>query len=74
MAPLASAVERYLRDLRETLRRNTDLARQLLARGLNRVVLKRDGTRLVAEVRRNLAGVLRLEEEWFGSGGAGRGI
>ncbi len=43
VASLASSVEQYLRDLRGTVGRNTDLARRLLVRGLDRIVLRRDG-------------------------------
>ncbi len=48
-------------------RRNT----RLLVRGLDRIVLRREGVQLVAEVRGNLAGLLRFDETVFGSAGAG---
>jgi site-specific DNA recombinase len=71
---LASSVERYLEDLRAAVGRNTDQARRLLARGLDQIILRQEGPHLVAEVRGNLAGLLRLEDTGFDSVGAGRGI
>jgi site-specific DNA recombinase len=72
---LPTTVERYLKDLRETLGNDTDRARTLLAKMVGTVILRRDGEKLVGEVRGNLQGLLNLkDEERFGSGGAGRGI
>ena len=51
------------RDLRATLEGDVDEARRLLARGFDRIVLRRgeDG-HLWAEVRGNLAGLLNIED------------
>lgn len=69
-----SVVERYVRNLRETLEANVDQARRLLAVAVDKIVLVREGRLLVAEITGNLAGVLTLEHSMFGSVGAGRGI
>jgi site-specific DNA recombinase len=70
-----ASVEQYLVDLRRTLAINVDAARALLARGFDRIVLRRDGPHLWAEVRGNLAGILQLNEgELLARAGAGRGI
>lgn len=67
-----SSVERYLEDLRRTLATNVDAARALLARGFDRIVLRRDGPHLWAEIRGNLAGMLQLDEgELLARAGAG---
>jgi hypothetical protein len=47
------------------------IRRGLLARGLDHIILRQEGTQLVAEVRGNLAGLLRLEDTGFDSVGAG---
>lgn len=62
VAPLAVSVERYLRDLRATVDTNPDKARRLLARGVERIVLRRQGPLLIADVFGNLAGVLQISE------------
>ena len=71
----ASSVRRYLDDLRGTLETNVEETRRLLARGLDRIVLRRgaDG-HLWAEVKGNLAGILRLDDGVLAGVGAGRGI
>lgn len=74
MASVRSVVERYLHDLRGTLETNVDEARRMLALAIDKIVLKRDGTNLVAEFCGRLAGVLSLETDLLGSIGAGRGI
>jgi hypothetical protein len=76
VASFASSVRRYLDDLRGTLETNVEEARRLLARGLDRIVLRRgeDG-HLWAEVRGNLSGILQLNDGGLLAGvGAGRGI
>jgi len=67
-----------LHDLRATVDTNPDKARRLLARGVERIVLRRQGPRLIADVFGSLAGVLQIGET-IGEGmvddvGAGRGI
>ncbi|HLW58752.1 MAG TPA: recombinase family protein [bacterium] len=69
-----SVVTGYLTNLREMLGTNVDEARRLLARALDKIVLQRDGHRLVAEITGNFAGILPMGEAVFGSDGAGRGI
>jgi hypothetical protein len=60
---LVSPVTSYLDDLRGTLETNVEEARRLLARGLDRIVLRRgeDGHPW-AEVRGNLSWVLQLND------------
>jgi len=73
-APVVSvqaAVERYLRDLRATLGTNVDEARRLLALAVDRIVLRREGKRLVAQVTGNLTGMFALEPSLCASDGAG---
>jgi hypothetical protein len=72
----ASSIRRYVTDLRATLATNPDKARRLLARGVRRIVLRRDGPRLWADLEGDLAGVLGLEDtttapRGFGNHGAG---
>lgn len=69
-----TVVEQYLRDLRATLETNVDVGRRLLSLAVNKVVLRSEGKRLVAEFCGNLGGVLNLEPDLLGSIGAGRGI
>ncbi len=64
---LPGLVERYVRDLRSVLGRNTDRARFLLARLLGDVILRPDDQGLVAEVRGNL-GVLLEDVPSIGAG------
>ncbi|MCL6554247.1 MAG: recombinase family protein, partial [Firmicutes bacterium] len=47
---LRSTVERYLHNLRELLADNTDEARRMLALALDKIVLRRNGGRLVAQI------------------------
>ncbi len=74
IAPPSSAINRYLEDLRGALETDPDRARRLLAKMLGKVTLRRDGARLLADVKGNLPGLLELDEEVFGRAGAGRGI
>ena len=67
---LPRLVERYVKDLRSILGRDTDRARSMLSRLLGDVTLRPDKRGLVAEVRGNLG--LLLED--VPSNGAGRGI
>ena len=71
-----SSVERFLQDLRGTLQTNTDKARRLLARALDRIVLQCEGSSLVAHFYGNIAGVLQItdQETLTARAGAGRGI
>ncbi len=73
IAILPSLVELYLADLKESLGRDTERARGLLAKLVGQITLKKDGDRLVAELRGNLPAILELEEELYNRG-AGRGI
>lgn len=70
---VSSAVDRYLRDLRGTLETNVDAARRMLALAVEKIVLVRDGPRLMAEVRGNMVGLLEISG-CVSSVGAGRGI
>ncbi|HEV2357092.1 MAG TPA: recombinase family protein [bacterium] len=74
-----SAVESYLRQLRETMGTDAERARRLLAKLIGPVTLRRDGTHLVAEVQGNLEALLGLDDPataslYGGNHGAGRGI
>jgi hypothetical protein len=69
-----TVVEHYLRDLRATLETNVDEARRLISLALEKIVLLREGKRLVAQVIGNFAGMFGLEPELCASDGAGRGI
>jgi hypothetical protein len=69
-----TVVERYLRDLQGLLEANVDEARRLLTLAVERIVLRREGSRLIARVTGNLAGMFALEPTLCGSVGAGRGI
>jgi hypothetical protein len=53
-----SVVERYLRDLRATVETNVEAARHMLSLALDKIALRREGPRLVAEVTGNYAGIL----------------
>jgi hypothetical protein len=55
---LPTEVARYLTDLRAALNTDVEAARVLLAKLIAPVVVRRDGTRLVAETEWNLEGVL----------------
>ncbi len=74
MASVRSVVERYLRDLRGTLESNVDEARRMLSLAVDKIVLRREGKRLIARVTGNLAGMFALEPDLLASVGAGRGI
>ncbi|HKV45079.1 MAG TPA: recombinase family protein, partial [bacterium] len=69
-----SAVERYLRDLQTTLGTNLDEARRLLSMAVDKIVIRREGKHLIAQVVRNFAGMFALEPDLCASVGAGRGI
>ncbi len=58
VAVLPSLVEMYLNDLKGSLRRDTEGARGLQAKLVGQITLKRDGDRLVAELRGNLPAIL----------------
>ena len=72
--PPSISIGRYLEDLRGALETKTDRARRLLAKMLGKVTLRRDGTRLLADVKGDLPSLLDVDEEVFGRAGAGRGI
>jgi len=74
--PFKASVERFLHDLRGTLQTNTDKARRLLARALDRIVLQCEGSSLVAHFYGNIAGVLQINDQQMltARAGAGRGI
>ncbi len=59
---LPTVVERYLTDLRGSLGRNPEHARELLAKLLGPITLRRDGGKLVAEMRGNLPALLEMDE------------
>ncbi|HEX2713776.1 MAG TPA: recombinase family protein [Candidatus Acidoferrales bacterium] len=76
---LPSVVEGYLRELKATMKTDVERARTLLAKLIGPVVLRREGRRLVAEVRGNLEALLELDSAreislCGGNRGAGRGI
>lgn len=60
---LPSVVIRYLTDLRTSLRRDPERARGLLGKLLGPITLRRDGDKLVAEMRGNLPALLEVEGE-----------
>ncbi len=70
---LPSVVEMYLSDLKGSLGRDTERSRNLLAKLVGQITLRKDGDRLVAELRGNLPALLELDEELYNRG-AGRGI
>ena len=70
--PPSSSINRYLEDLRGALETDTDRARRLLVKMLGKVTLRRDGTRLLADVKGDLPSLLDVDEEVFGRAGAGR--
>ena len=74
--PFTVSAERFLRDLRETLETNTEKARRLLARAVDRIVQQREGTSHVAYFYGNLAGVLQIDDRGLltDRAGAVRGI
>lgn len=69
--PLQSAVERYLRDLQATLGTNLDEARRLLSMAVDKIVIRREGKHLIAQVVGNFAGMFALEPDLCASVGAG---
>jgi hypothetical protein len=69
-----AAVECYLENRRATLSTNIDEARRMLSLAVERIVLRCEGKRLVAQIMGNLAGMFALEPSLYDSGGAGRGI
>ncbi len=64
-------VERHLKGLRGTLGRNLERARELLAKLLGPITLRRDGNRLIAELRGNLPALLGLDNKLYNSGAGG---
>jgi len=66
--------QRYLRDLRATLETNVDEARRLLSIAVDKIVLRREGRHVIAQVVGNLSGMFALEPGLCASDGAGRGI
>ncbi len=60
--PLAVSVDRYLRELRTTVSVNPEKARRLLARGIERIVLQREDSQLVAYFHGTLAEILRIND------------
>jgi len=66
-----TTVKRYLENLRATLTGNVDEARRMLSLAIEKIVLRRDGPRLVAKLTGNLAGMFVLEPNLCASGGAG---
>jgi hypothetical protein len=77
VAFLPSVVEGYLQDLRGLLGRDPERARELLAKLLGPIRLRRDGDNLVAEMISNLPAPLEMGGEAlynFGSMGPSRDI
>ena len=72
--PVGAVVERYLENLRATLSGNVDEARRMLSMAVEKIVLRCEGKRLIAQITGNLAGMFVLEPGLCASGGAGRGI
>ena len=60
---LPSMVKKYLGELRITLNRNPEQARELLAKLLGPIALRREGDRLVAELKGNLPILLEMDRE-----------
>lgn len=52
--PPSSSIGGYLEDLRGALETDTDRARRLLAKMLGKVTMRREGDRLLADIRSNL--------------------
>src|SRR5579864_8776938 len=73
VAVLPVVVETYLKDLKGSLGRDTERARSLVAKLIGQVTLRRDGSRVVAELRGNLPAPLELDNKLYNRG-AGRGI
>ncbi len=71
IAVLPSVVERYLKDLRGTLGRDTERSRTLLAKLVGHITLRRDGDKLVAEMKGNLPALLEMDEEALYKAGSG---
>ena len=71
---LSTVITRYLSDLQATLSTDVEAARALLAKLLGSVILRRDGSRLLAESTVNVEGLLLEETQSGDSIGAGRGI
>ncbi len=61
VAVLPSVVERYLKDLRGSLGRDTERVRGLLAKLLGPITLRRDGDRLAAEMKGNPIALLEMD-------------
>jgi hypothetical protein len=60
---LSFLVQTYLSDLKESLGRHNERGRSLLANLVDPISPKRDGDRMVAELRGNLPAMLELEDE-----------
>jgi len=67
-----AVAETYLREFRETLETDPKRAHALLAKMIDPVVLRRDGSHLVAEVQGNIQALINLDEvQWGDIVGAG---
>lgn len=64
---------RHLADLRLAFGRDNDRARKALSKLVSELVLRRQGDRLMAEVRGNLRGLMDLDDV-VDNAGAGRGF
>jgi hypothetical protein len=60
---LPGVVDACLRDLKGSLEEDPDYARDLLAKLLGDITLRREGKRLYADIRGNLPGLLDLGDE-----------
>lgn len=71
VAVMPSVVERYLKDLRGSLGRDPERARELLAKLLMPITLRREGNRLIAEMKGNLPALLEMDGEALYNRGSG---
>ncbi len=71
--PFSSTGVGYLKDLRGSLNRNPEGARELLAKLLGPITLRREGDKLVAELKGNLHALLEMDrgEALYNCGAAG---
>lgn len=74
-----SVVESYLRQLKDTMNKNEERARDFLSKLIGPVTLRREGAHLVTEVRGNLEALLGFGDPhevnlYGGTRGAGSGI
>jgi hypothetical protein len=71
---LPSVVEGYFKDLKGSLGCDPERARELLAKLLGPITLRRDGDKLIAEMRGNLPVLLEMEGEVLYNPGSPKGL